>query len=122
MPRVMTMDSGQQQHISVVDRILLTILAPTGIILDNTTGVIYHSTQDKKIIGWKIWTDDNSNKTIEIDILKNGVSIGEDLDLTADNFASASNLSISLTNGDYLEFNVDANTDATKILVELELE
>lgn len=88
-------------------------------IQDDTNGIFWIAPWDGSFIEWRIWTGSGSSGTIEIDVLKNGTTIGEDIDLTAQSSNSATGLAISFSAGDVFKFNVDSNTNATKVVVQL---
>lgn len=75
-----------------------------------------------KIKRWDIATGDGASKTIQTTIKKNGTTIGQDIDLTAEPTNSGTGLSIDVAEGDVLSGWVDSNTDATKVVVQLLLE
>lgn len=104
---------------TVEDLPRLNIGNGTDLINVDTTGIFLIAPWDGSITAWKIWTVDGTSKTIEIDILKNGTTIGQNIDLSSASSNSASSLAISFSAGDALSFNVDANTDAKKIIVQL---
>jgi hypothetical protein len=117
--KVLAVDNGQKKQVNSVDsEPKFTLGNGVDLIYVDTTGVFWIAPFTGTITAWKIWTADESNKTIEIDVLKNGTTIGEDIDLSASDEASDT-CSVAFVAGDKFSFNVDANTDAKKIIVQL---
>ena len=89
------------------------------LIIPNTSGVFWIAPFSGNITQWRIWTGDDASATCEVDVKKNGTTIGQNIDLSAASSNSGTGLSIAFVTGDKLSFNVDANTSATKIIVQL---
>lgn len=96
----------------------VTVGNGSDLIVADTTGTFWIAPWAGSIVSWAIWTGDGSSKTITTTVKKNGTTIGEDIDLTADDYATDT-CSVSFAVGDKFSFNVDSNTDARKIIIQL---
>ena len=122
--KVLAIENGQIKQVGSVadtEQPKITIGNGVDLIAVGTGGVFWLPAWDGRIMIIRIFTPDESNRTIEVDILKNGVSIGEDVDLDNDWWGNAGSFN-TFEIGDRFSFNVDANTDARKVIIQMDVQ
>lgn len=96
----------------------VTVGNGTDLIVADTTGTFWIAPWAGSIVSWAIWTGDGLSNTITTTVKKNGTTIGEDIDLTADDYATDT-CSVSFVSGDKFSFNIDSNINAKKVVIQL---